>query len=90
MNELNGTASGGNKIVGRLENETKSLIGKLSRLPSGSGGDGDYESLLNKPKINGEVLLGDKSLEDLGELTLTNTEIKQIVDAQFNVIFGGN
>lgn len=53
-------------------------------------GTTNYEDLENKPSINGEILMGDKSFEDLGELTLTNTELKDIIDAQFNLIFGGN
>ena len=39
-----------------------------SRIDEGSGdpGTGDYNSLTNKPKINGVELSGEKSLEDLG------------------------
>lgn len=49
----------------------------------------DYESLINKPKINGTELAGDKSLEDLGEQTITNGELYDIVEYQYNLIFGG-
>lgn len=42
----------------------------------------DYEKLLNKPKIEGNVLLGDKSFEELGLQAITPQEIDEI-------IFGG-
>ena len=42
-----------------------------------------YKNLLDKPSINGEVLIDDKSFEDLGEYTLKNSEILDI----FNRVF---
>lgn len=51
---------------------------------------GDYEDLSNKPSINGVKLVGNKTLEQLGEETLTNSELKDIIDSQFDLIFGGN
>lgn len=44
----------------------------------------DYDDLLNKPKINGVELMGDKSFDDLGDTPLTNLEIKAIFDNIFN------
>lgn len=48
---------------------------------------GHYAPLPDKPLINGEVLLGDKSFEDLGDHILTNLEIKAMFDRVFK---GGN
>lgn len=50
----------------------------------------DYEDLFNKPSINGVELKGNKTFEQLGEETLTNSELKDIIDSQFDLIFGGN
>ena len=44
---------------------------------------GDYNDLVNKPSINEVELVGDKTFEDLGDRTLTNTEIKRIFDRVF-------
>ena len=49
----------------------------------------DYGSLSNKPKINGVELSGNKRFEDLGEQTITNTEIAQILESQYKIVFGG-
>lgn len=49
------------------------------------GGSKDYNTLANKPKINGVTLVDDKSFEELGVDTLTNLEILSI----FNRVFGG-
>ena len=51
---------------------------------------GDYEDLIKKPKINGVELIGNKTFEQLGEETLTNSELKDIIDSQFATIFGGS
>lgn len=53
------------------------------------GGAASYADLPDKPAINGVTLEGDKSFEELGELTLTNSEIKNLIDSQFDLIFGG-
>lgn len=41
-------------------------IGSLSGYMSNYGGTDNYEDLSNKPKINGVVLVGDKTFADLG------------------------
>lgn len=38
----------------------------LKELNTGGGGTSDYNALTNKPSINGNVLVGDQSGEDLG------------------------
>ena len=49
----------------------------------------NYEELRNIPKLNGVAIRGEKTLEDYGEKTITNSEIKELVDKQFKEIFGG-
>lgn len=39
----------------------------------------DYESLINKPKINGVTLISDRSFEELGDHALTDGEIEEIL-----------
>lgn len=41
--------------------------------------ENDYEKLINKPKINGVELVSDKSFEELGDASLTNFEILEIM-----------
>ena len=41
----------------------------------------DYEKLTNKPKINGVKLESNKSFEELGYDSVTNTELKSIYDS---------
>ena len=43
----------------------------------------DYNNLINKPSINEVELKGNKTLEDLGDKSLTNIEIKHIFDKVF-------
>lgn len=40
---------------------------------------GDYEPLINKPKINGTELIEDKSFEDLGLVELSVEDITSIL-----------
>lgn len=44
------------------------LNGKIKNSGSGGGGTGttDYNDLINKPKVNGVELTGEKTLDDLG------------------------
>ena len=49
----------------------------------GGGGTNDYNSLNNRPKINGTTLSGDKSSEDLGVMDqgdeLDNDQINDLI-----------
>ena len=78
MHEIRGVITDQNKqkLVGKLY--IPKVIGTLV-----------YEELRGKPAINGVELSGDKSFEELGEFTMTNSEIKDIIDTQFSTIFGG-
>lgn len=53
---------------------------KLLKIQTGSSGStsNDYASLENKPQINSVELLGNKSFEDLGLISITNDEIANI------------
>lgn len=39
----------------------------------------DYRKLINKPKIEGIELIGDKNFEDLGLSTITNFELEKLL-----------
>lgn len=54
---------GGDTGCGSVKVTTVKLTGDIS-VPA--VGTGDYESMTNKPRINGVELVGDKSLEELG------------------------
>ncbi len=50
----------------------------------------DYEKqVINKPSINGEELVGDKTFEQLGRENMRNKAIKDLIDEQWENIFGG-
>ena len=51
--------------------------------------ENNYEKFVNKPKINGVELVGDKTFEQLGREKVTNRQIQNIVDTQYDLIFGG-
>ena len=42
------------------------LLELKAAIDSGGGGTSDYNELVNKPSINGEELVGDKTSQDLG------------------------
>lgn len=46
----------------------------------GGGGTDDYNGLVNKPSINNVELTQDKSLEDLGIESLTNSQMSNLLD----------
>ena len=85
------------KLTGALDRR-KELTGDLSNRRSLNGsvregvrwrGTDDYRQLQNLPTLNGEEIIGDKSFEDYGEQTITNTELQNIINTQYNLIFGG-
>ncbi len=47
----------------------------LDYIGGGGGGDGNYNSLANKPKIEGNTLEGDKKFEELGLQVITSAEL---------------
>lgn len=69
-----------------LEVDADSLVAAINRALKASGGD--YSSIANKPSINDVELVGNKTFEELGATTITNEELKTIIDAQYELIFG--
>ena len=61
---------------------------KLEILPDVSY-ENDYNKFINHPSINGVELVGDKTFEQLGREKVTNRAIQEIVDSQYELIFGG-
>lgn len=54
---------------------------KFKNLVNGGGGGTDnYESLVNKPQIEGVTLIGNKSFSDLSLNALTNIEIEELLE----------
>ena len=43
----------------------------------------DYETLINKPQIEGVILMGNKQLSDFGLKEITNTQIDSIIATAF-------
>ena len=46
-----------------------------------TSGTNDYNDLVNKPRINGVELVGDKTTEELDILPLTNAEIDEFMNS---------
>ena len=49
-------------------------------------GSNDYNELINRPKINGIELVGDKTTEELDILPLTNAEIDEFMNSQESIM----
>ena len=69
------------KLEGQLSEE-QSLSGDLSLHVCNK----DYEALINKPHINGNELIGDKTFAELGLFEITPQEIDDLFD---ELIYGG-
>ena len=52
---------------------------KVSEWDTKSNFSGNYNDLTNQPQINGELLQGNKTLEDIGLSELTDEEIDNII-----------
>ena len=49
-------------------------------------GSNDYNELINRPKINGIELIGDKTPEELDIMPLTNAEIDEFMNSQESIM----
>lgn len=78
--EISGELQKVGEVTGQLQ-ETQTLDGDLT-LPTERIVPGDYPPLRNKPMIEGNVLIGDKTYGELGLNEITPQEIDEI-------IFGG-
>lgn len=56
-------------------------VGIITDSDSSSGGGGvkNYNDLINKPKIEGVTLIGDKTFEELNLNSITNSELEEIM-----------
>ena len=60
--------------------EKPQIRASLSNVTVLGSGVLDYNKLINKPQINSVELIHNKSFEDLGLISLTNSEILQILN----------
>ena len=56
---------------------------KVEAEVSVNGGSKDYDDLLNKPRIEGVELEGDKSFDDLNLNKIPNSEIEELLSLSF-------
>lgn len=61
----------------------ESLILALALRNRGGSGTTNYNELSNKPTIEGNVLQGDMSLEDIGDTVIDDETIQNAVTAAF-------
>lgn len=66
--------------VYQLDVTNQSGTYRTPNLKGGGSGSSDYDQLSNKPQINSQILVGNKSFSDLGLKPLTNTEIMGIIN----------
>ena len=83
---LNVTMQNSDILEPQMESEDELEVKLVEGIPVGVD---DYEVLKNLPKVNGVTLKGDKSFESLGREKITNSQLKQIIDEQYELIFGG-
>lgn len=55
----------------------------VDQIAEGGGGTTDYNQLDNKPSIEGHTLSGDMTLEDIGDIPITDEVIISAVDNAF-------
>lgn len=80
------TTSGNIGDMEELEFDADSLVSAVNQLFARGGGS--YNDLVDKPSINGTELVQGTSFAELGDVPLTNSQIKSIVDTQYRLIFG--
>lgn len=87
--EIKGKITPTQQMGGGIKSRS-ALSADLSNEVNGRGSGNDYLPLINKPKVNGVTLVNDKSFHELGRDEMINMEIKNIIDRQFDAVFGGN
>ena len=78
----------GQKVTGSLVGDTTGISGTISPLAKNLAGNvqniqagtKNYEYLVNKPRIEGVELKGDKTFEDLNLHPLSNADLARILD----------
>ena len=92
MNRIKGLSVDDPVKISRISSETKLRLGEISgdtpvRLSSVDQGgtreviNYDYDILINKPSIEGNVLIGDKTYDELGLNSLSFSEIEDIINS---------
>lgn len=68
-------------LNGEVSDNTYELTADLQPGTGTGGGEGtnDYTQLINKPKIEGITLVGNKMFPDLNLRTITNSELEEIL-----------
>lgn len=67
------------EIEVELEAQSEFEIGSQEEVRFSMSTLDDYEKLKNKPQLNGVELVGDKSLEDVGLVALSNSELDKLL-----------
>lgn len=72
-----------NHLIITYDDDTTEDAGEV---PSGGGGGtSDYPQLSNKPQIEGHTLLGNMTLEDIGDVAMTDEAIINAVNTAFGL-----
>ena len=86
MDDLRASFIDEETIIGILDGTENSINGELSRDSQWDiGGQltppivADYNDLANKPQIEGNILEGNKTFEDLSLIRMSNQEIENIL-----------
>lgn len=80
MDKVTGKVITKQTVHGKLDNK-KSITGTLGM----TRGASDYNLLANKPSIEDVTLVGNKTLADFGDVSMSNLEIQTIIDSVFNL-----
>ena len=74
---LSGTLSPKQSMTGLFSSKSKSLKGSITKAVHVV--TNDYDDLINKPMIEGNILENDKTYEELGLNRITNSELEDIL-----------
>lgn len=81
---VNMKVEGSSSIVHMKVGETNSSVGMKINQPFyiiSKGGENDYEKLINKPSIEGVILINDKTFEELGMIEADDLDIEIILQS---------
>ena len=72
---ISGQLQGTQRISGQIQGGSPTVSGSLDKSTRAK----DYNTLVNKPQIEGVILEGNKTFEDLTLVSLSNTEIEDLL-----------
>ncbi len=90
MDKVNGRITTKQTVAGSViskQEVTGNVVGKQTvtgKLGMPTMGVTDYNMLTNKPSIENVTLVGDKSIPEFGDRTITNLEIQSIINNVFS------